>query len=205
MQACYTFAKTFGGQRANLWPTVRRELGWMAAVLPLLCHNMRADWSDTVHCSDASPQGFGVCYRKVNLGEVQSVARQAEVWHFRAEATIDARANALRPDVLKLDPASLQRLPDYGALHSEAGQQLLDEVLSDWLNDGWKVAIAGKWNGFEDIMRLEGRGVVMSCRHILRSTRALSKHPLLLSDNLGLVLAIGKGRGRSARQNSTCR
>ncbi len=92
---------------------------------------------------------------------------------------------------MKLDLASLQRLPDYGALPSEAGQQLLDEVPSDWLNDGWKVAFAGKWSGPEDIIRMEGRGVVMSCRHILRSTRALSKHHLLLSDNLGLVLAIG--------------
>ena len=124
---------------------------------------------------------------------MQRVARQSEVWRFRAEETIDARAHALRPDVLMLDPASMQRLPDFGALHSEAGQQLVDEVPSDWLNDSWKVAFSGRWKGAEDIMRLEGRGVVMSCRHILRNSKALNKHHLLLSDNLGLVLAVGKG------------
>ena len=102
-------------------------------------------------------------------GQVKSVGRQAEKWRYRAEETVNARGHALKPDILMLDLGTRGRLPDCGSLHSTSGQQLLDEVPASWLNDGWTVAFAGKWDTLQNIMRLEGHGVVLSCKRILRS------------------------------------
>ncbi len=82
---------------------------------------------------------------------------------------------------------------------------LLDEVPAPWLNGGWSTAFHGRWSGPEDIMRLEGRALVMSVRHALRSTQNLGHHLVFLCDNLALVLAVTKGRGSSPSLNATCR
>eukprot|EP00972_Heterocapsa_arctica_P048986 7215063-Heterocapsa_arctica.AAC.1 len=54
-------------------------------------------------------------------------------------------------------------------------------------------------------MRLEGRALVMGYRHVLRNTSMLGTHVTALCDNLGLTLAICKGRGRAFESNRTCR
>jgi hypothetical protein len=204
-QSCYSFARHVADRRGLVWPSVKRELKWMRDVLPLLFHNARASWSPTVHVSDASEQGFGVCTKQIPSSDVKAAGRSAEIWRYRAEDTVNARAHALRPDILCLDPQSFARVPDMGALHSDEGQALLDEIPASWLNDGWTVSFKGKWKQAKDIMRLEGSAVVMSARHILRTRRNFDQHHLLLCDNLALVLALGKGRGKSYELNATCR
>ena len=116
----------------------------MRSMLPLLAYQAKAQWADQVHVSDACLTGYGVCTRVLPLSEVQAVGRLSEKWRYRAQDMVNARAHALRPDVLSLDPESFQRLPDFGALHSSEGQQLLDEVPATWLNGGWTVSFRGR-------------------------------------------------------------
>eukprot|EP00959_Pyramimonas_sp_CCMP1952_P003665 77179-Pyramimonas_sp.AAC.1 len=42
-----------------LWPSVIAELRAAAALLPLWWADVRAQWSATTFCSDASPYGIG--------------------------------------------------------------------------------------------------------------------------------------------------
>lgn len=54
-------------------------------------------------------------------------------------------------------------------------------------------------------MRLEGRALVLGLRHIARSSSSLSHRVTMLCDNLGLTLALGKGRCRAFGTLRTCR
>eukprot|EP00959_Pyramimonas_sp_CCMP1952_P142961 2992777-Pyramimonas_sp.AAC.1 len=54
-------------------------------------------------------------------------------------------------------------------------------------------------------MRLEGRALIAGVRHRLRSTASLACVILSLCDNLGLTLALEKGRSSHCVLNQTCR
>ena len=45
---------------------------------------------------------------------------------------------------------------------------------------------------------------MMGYRHVLRNTSMLGTHITALCDNLGLTLAVSKGRGRAFEANRTC-
>eukprot|EP00974_Lingulodinium_polyedra_P042475 4077529-Lingulodinium_polyedra.AAC.1 len=47
-------------QEVDLWPSVRRELRWAAALLPVAWADLRAPWHGLVQASDASEEGRGV-------------------------------------------------------------------------------------------------------------------------------------------------
>lgn len=59
----------------------------------------------------------------------------------------------------------------------------------------WSLRVRGRFGRREDVMRLEGRALVIGVRHIVRNGAALG-HGTVLCDNLGLTLALGKGRVR---------
>ena len=93
-----------------LWPSARRELRWMSGLLPLLYHDMRAAWSNIVHCSDSSSTGFGVCSARLDPALVAVIGRCDERWRYRAEDAVQSRSHALRPDILLTGVKTLSRL-----------------------------------------------------------------------------------------------
>ena len=58
--AVYTFIAKSYGRRQRLWPSVKRELRWASALLPLAYANWRLAWHPKLTAFDASPWGFGV-------------------------------------------------------------------------------------------------------------------------------------------------
>ena len=60
---------------APLWPSVRRELRGFQGLVPLLRRDLRATWSPTVLCTDASPTGFGVLRANADLDQISKCGR----------------------------------------------------------------------------------------------------------------------------------
>ncbi len=59
IEKCYVYVQRPYGRRQPLWPSVRRELSWLRALLPVAVADMRRPWSPSVLCYDSSPSGFG--------------------------------------------------------------------------------------------------------------------------------------------------
>ena len=87
MHACYDFCRLHYDQRAALWPSVRRELGWVRAILPLLVGRLDGPWDGLVMASDSSLAGFGVCSRRLDPDTVGCWGRASERWRYDCEGT----------------------------------------------------------------------------------------------------------------------
>lgn len=64
-------------------PSEKREIHIFIGLVPLLVGDLRRDWSSTIHCTDASPYGYGLCERELNHASVKSIARWQERWRFK--------------------------------------------------------------------------------------------------------------------------
>eukprot|EP00974_Lingulodinium_polyedra_P086484 8379488-Lingulodinium_polyedra.AAC.1 len=73
-QACYAFAERWGNAAARPWPSVTRELRWMAALVCLAFRDLGAEWSERVHTFDASAWGVGVVSKRVPKAQIQELA-----------------------------------------------------------------------------------------------------------------------------------
>ncbi|CAK0834679.1 unnamed protein product, partial [Prorocentrum cordatum] len=80
---------------APLWPSVIAELRAAAALIPLWWADVRAEWSATTFCSDASPCGVGVCRKAVDQEVAAAAGRLSERWRYRFSDAVHARARAL--------------------------------------------------------------------------------------------------------------
>ena len=49
----------------------RKEVEIFIGLIPLLVGELRREWDTTVHCSDASPEGYGVCSRTLEQWKVR--------------------------------------------------------------------------------------------------------------------------------------
>ena len=180
----------------------------MRATLPLLFHETSLAWSPQVRCSDASSEGYGACVSRLDPALVATIGRCDERWRFRADDAIDARVHALRPDILNMDVETLSLYPSIRLPSAELpwGEHLLDEVPARTIASlEWKTCLAGKWEPGLQILRTEGKALVMSVRHALRNTCNLGTHLLFLVDNLPLAPSCAKGRASSAHLMPTCR
>lgn len=78
----YKFALGNSGPRPlNL--KERQECYIFAGIVPLLHADLRRPWGNDVHCTDASPDGFGICSMTASLSEVSHVGRWNERWRYR--------------------------------------------------------------------------------------------------------------------------
>jgi hypothetical protein len=91
-------------QNAFLQQQVRFELLQASALLPLLHINLRAPWDSTVFASDSSTSGYGICQARFPLSSVASFGRNIEKLRFHCEEAVQARAHALDPNRVELDP-----------------------------------------------------------------------------------------------------
>lgn len=64
----YTFMQKVGESGGDLWPSVRKELGIVCGVAPLLCVSFFQKWSDKVAAFDASKEAQGVSEVLAPLG-----------------------------------------------------------------------------------------------------------------------------------------
>ncbi|CAK0900803.1 unnamed protein product, partial [Prorocentrum cordatum] len=75
LYASYTFAQETKLRRVPLWPSVRKELRWCRALLPLVAADMSRPWSPLITSYDASPWGYGVCETSVSASQSGQIGR----------------------------------------------------------------------------------------------------------------------------------
>eukprot|EP00435_Cladocopium_sp_Y103_P063778 s336_g25.t1 len=201
LNSCYAFCHQHKCRASRLWPSVRRELEWIAALLPLFRAKINVGWSSDVFASDSSPFGYGVCQRQLPSDLVRGVGSQSERWRFRFEDAVDARAHAAKAGgVDKLDKSNLSHLI------SSSFQDIVDDLSGEGFHEvppdilvqsDWNVVWSSPWKRHDNILRTEGLALVWAVEHSLRANRNLGKKLLFLCDNLPLALSASKGRAKS--------
>ena len=176
----------------------RREVEIFVGLLPLLYGDLRRPWSEKVFCSDASPEGFGVCQTELPVEQVQSIGRWQEKWRFRhldpSEWRPRQRASGLDVirDVESVRAGCYEETPE--DLYSYNGN--FPEVPQDILQpERWSTQLMGKWgNTATHITAKEGDALVLVARHIVRSSASRGKRHLVLVDSFSISMMSCKGR-----------
>ncbi|CAK0874830.1 unnamed protein product, partial [Prorocentrum cordatum] len=206
-RAIYRFIDVAGHRRLRLWPAVSKELRWMMVLLPLAYADTKRPWATVVTASDSEGAnavdngGFGIVNRNFPLETVRGWGRQSERWRFAVDDAVQARQRALAES-----DNHIKSLPDPDCPPDELPPELFDIRRGD-IGDfsEWGLKVRGRWRLAESITSSEGRATVIAARNRLRSARHFSHRHLFLGDNLGFVLAQGKGRASNANINRHCR
>jgi hypothetical protein len=182
LHAAYVFIKTAPlARRVFLWPSVRRELQLILALLPLGVAELGRPWADKVWAVDASPQGYGVVEGSWDAATVGAVGRHRERLRFKRLGPEDG---APRERALE---AALAFAGD------EAGRELaaetgFPEVLADsMLETEWRVVCSRKWGRKDPILLLKGAVVGRCARRVCRQAQLGETRILILSDNCSCV------------------
>ena len=190
-----------GGHARFLNKQEQGECYNFSGLLPMLVASMRRSWSDVVVITDASPDGYGICERQLDTQTVADIGRWQERWRYKRLPPEDwaPRRRALGVDV-------------FGSFDSVLGVNPMEQQDWDWVEDKnfpevprtvlhpqfWKTKKMGKWgNTAEHITIKEGRALVIAVRRLTRASKNRGKRHLFLCDNLGLVLAVNKGRAHN--------
>lgn len=224
INACYAFIGDGSNQNRRLWKSVRQELQWVSAILPLLKFHVNSSWSPDITSSEASPWGYGVCYRTVDSHVAESIGRSSERWRFLFADATNAREHAFSPKHLHDSDhlgdeqpginsehlhGSHQPSEEHPGIYSQLGDDsgvhyrfisdgVFTEIPVDILNpDDWSIAWSRPWRFEANILNTEARALVWSAEHLLRCSRAFGRRLVCLTDNLPSALGVTKGRAKS--------
>ena len=137
------------------------------------------------------------CESEDGGGEVRSLGREEERWRFyRGEGPrVAPRAAALDTSQV-FDEVGTVRPPHVG--QSEEVLELnpaFPEVPADVLRgDRWHLLWNAPFQRKGPIHVLEGRSILGALKHVSRDANAHGKRRVILNDNMGVVLAMSKGR-----------
>ena len=191
LHACYTFInRVEEHQRVPLWDSARSELRSVLALLPAIAAPMEPTWCGKVLAVDASPYAFGVVAGRWSSEQAGAVGRRRERtrWRGPLACTVAPREHAL------------------AGSQSEEGRPEFPEVPKEQLAATvWSVVRSQKWHRHSNILNLEGSAVLWGVRHLCKSQTSQFHRHLILSDNLAVVAAIGKGRAAQFGLNGVCR
>jgi len=179
----------------------RQEVLNFIGIVPLLVGYMKRDWSTTVSCSDASPQGYGVCQRELEPPLVESLGAWQDRWRFRH---LDPSQWRPRERFAGLDPVSdvrtarscgvaenIEDFYSYNNYFPEVPEHVLDA-------DQWSTKLMGKWGHTGDHITVkEGHSLVLAVRRLCRSGSSRGKRHLIFIDSFSLSMAVCKGRATS--------
>ncbi|CAK0820381.1 unnamed protein product, partial [Prorocentrum cordatum] len=199
LSAVYVFIRSTYDRAQPLWPSCRRELRWVLALLPTVFADMKRPWHAEVGAFDASPWGAGVCAARWPLSAVQAAGRQPERLRFRGPlaSLVAPRGAALAADSIELsDPAAL--LLGRAAGFAEVSAELLREAT-------WITAVACRWRRQSTIHRLESSAGLLWLRRASRNSRCHGHRLLGLGDNMSMICAHEKGRASDFGLLSGCR
>lgn len=224
INACYAFIGDGSNQNRRLWKSVRQELQWVSAILPLLKFHVNSSWSPDITSSEASPWGYGVCYRTVDSHVAESIGRSSERWRFLFADATNAREHAFSPKHLHDSDhlgdeqpginsehlhGSHQPSEEHPGIYSQLGDDsgvhyrfisdgVFTEIPVDILNpDDWSIAWSRPWRFEANILNTEARALVWSAEHLLHCSRAFGRRLVCLTDNLPSALGVTKGRAKS--------
>ena len=195
----YDFVERADGPRL-LSKSEREECLIFSGLIPLLFADLRKQWSETVHCTDASPDGYGVCTRSLDAKHVESMGRWNERWRFRR---LEPDEWGPRRRALGLDPFSDgDTVLGTGAMFDEIDEMGTNENFPEIPFEvthpsHWKTVLMGKWRQDGAITAKEGRALALAVRRLSRSSESRGHKHLFLVDSFSLALSIHKGRAKS--------
>ena len=164
--------------------------------MPMVMAKCDLPWSEVITAVDTSLFGFGVTGAVDNSGRVGLVGRLRERSRFGGPlATVQApRHRAL---------GGLVRAP----ADSDAGPDTFVELERDYIEAlDWRVVAVRRWRKTRGpIHVLEESALSWGARRSARCTRNHRRRALLLSDNMSLVCAVGKGRAHDYKLLTVCR
>ena len=175
-----------------------KEVRMFIGLVPLLSGDMRKQWSSQVTATDASPEGFGIVVRDLDVTSVKQIGQWQERWRFKRLPVEEwcPRRRALGQNVF-LDVST-------AGFVSEVVQQSeqyisnndFPEVPHNILQpDEWSTACMGKWKHIDEAITIkEGRALVLALRRLARAQWSRGHKHLILLDNLALTFSAAKGR-----------
>lgn len=182
----------------QLRPSERRGVEIFIGLVPLLHGDLRKHWPPKVFCTDASPFGYGVVSKDFSIADVQEIGRWQERWRYK------------RLDPSKWKPreriAGLDALKDFDTARAgvyapdiyekyEVDEDFPEVPLKHLVPSQWNTTLMGRWRDTSEHITLkEGRALVLAVRRLTRSQNSRRKKHLFLVDNMGLALAVCKGR-----------
>ena len=178
----------------------RQECLVFAGLIPLLFADLRKQWSNTLFCTDASPDGYGVCCREVERSTAESLGRWNERWRFKRLGPDNwgPRRRALGRDPLVEGSTVVGDDGEYDSIKQVGLNEDFPEVPLDVVDSShWRTVLMGKWRQKEAITVNEGRALVLCLRRLCRSSRSRGLKHVVLVDSFSLALAVHKGRARS--------
>ena len=173
---------------------------FFAGLIPLLFADLRKQWSNTLFCTDASPDGYGVCCREVERSTAESLGRWNERWRFKRLGPEEwaPRRRALGCDPFVDGITVVGDDGEYDSIEQVGLNEDFPEVPLDVVDSShWRTVLMGKWQQKEAITVKEGRALVLCLRRLCRSSRSRGLKHVILVDSFSLALAVHKGRARS--------
>ena len=197
LRHCYVFIEECYDRRTRLWPSVVAELRWFRALMPLAVANIFSKWSGTVFATDACLTGYAVCAANMDAEEVRGVGQEDERWRFyRGEGEkLAPRAAALDTSAVFKDPVTVRPESTDAPQGSVNINPKFPEVPKEFLEGGrWRMLWNAPFSYKDPIHILECRSVLSTVKHVCRDSNLHGKRCLILNDNMGVVLALAKGR-----------
>lgn len=187
-----------GGPPRKLNYSESSECKTFAGILPLLYADLKKKWSSTITCSDASPEGFGICEMESDVATARALGKWQERWRFRRLAPEEwkPRQRGSGRDPFGDVRTARGNLADIDDLDSYIENEAFPEVPGELLNpERWKTVSMGKWKHSQEHITLkEGRALVLAVRRMTRASQQRGLKHVVLLDNLSLCFAVGKGR-----------
>ncbi|CAE7196525.1 AMY1.1, partial [Symbiodinium necroappetens] len=206
MRGLYDFVQRMGAGKHRLWSSAAREARWISNLLRVCSTDLTRPWSERVSASDASLSGIAVCLRSASPTQVSVIGRTRENWRFKGVAPESRPRLVLQQagDPFE-DPATVKPQGAYRLDPFELSENFT-ELPQSFMEPGeWHLAFNQRMQFEEHITLLEGRGIVAAIRHKARCLEAFGKRHLHINDNLGMVLAVDKGRSSSMDILKVCR
>ena len=194
LNTAFRFALAAYLEPQPIWETVRKELLAFAGLMPLIVADWTLPWSSTAYISDASPYGFAFAVADLGVAACSKMGRVRERSRFLMDdASAHARDHAFRSLGLDTDEDDIDghRLAE---LTNVAGfPEISRHVLEP---SQWTLVRHGAWRDKDETI------IIYECRCLLYAVRHACFHLkpsriVFILDNLGLVLALAKGRSSS--------
>ena len=176
----------------------RREVLNFVGLVPLLVGELKRPWSTTISCSDASPEGYGVCQRQLDKQCVHELGSWQDRWRFRhlepglwrpreRAQGLDSLGDFRTARVFK-NEETVEDLYEYNNFFPEVPFGVTDA-------QHWKTKLMGMWSDTSDHITVkEGRSLVLAIKRLCRSSSSRGLRHLILVDSFSLS---SKGRASS--------
>ena len=187
----YKFAEIAKQKQLRVWQGVIRELVIIRDLLPLCRNVLHLPVSRVVYVSDACGSGYAVGSCDMSLTQVRRISATDDRWRYSGDCDLDPRTFALTQEHV----ISHERWSHGFTLLSKHD---IDE-------HKWKVEFQAPYKFQEPIHIKEIRGIVAVVGRLTRCTRYPNHFHLAFGDNLGVCLALQKGRCHDPTMLQQCR